>query len=245
MRQGHKKPNTQENQQHHACHDKQNLADADASGYLPTVQARLLVGRHIMPALPTLDMRYRNGHVRIEFFHRIPPAGCKRVTPSKIKKADVAEHPQAFGHVGLLCNAPPGHSRRVALHLVVRLIRPRYSIVMNGECKRRCRKPLILIRLHRQNNSRTEARILFENAGYGPYASINAISSCFTEVGRPGEGEKNHFLAGSGTDVTVHNHDLDAHDLLDHRLHDRTGRFNQSAAVKTPWRRTMRTSQSR
>jgi hypothetical protein len=86
MRQGHKKPNTQENQQHHACHDKQNLADADASGYLPTVQARLLVGRHIMPALPTLDMRYRNGHAGFEFFHRIPPAGCKCVAPSKIKK---------------------------------------------------------------------------------------------------------------------------------------------------------------
>jgi hypothetical protein len=26
----------------------------------------------------------------------------------KTKKADVAEHPQAFGHVGLLFNEPPG-----------------------------------------------------------------------------------------------------------------------------------------
>jgi hypothetical protein len=26
----------------------------------------------------------------------------------KTKKADVAEHPQAFGHVGLLVDKPPG-----------------------------------------------------------------------------------------------------------------------------------------
>jgi hypothetical protein len=26
----------------------------------------------------------------------------------KTKKADVAEHPKAFGHVGLLFNKPPG-----------------------------------------------------------------------------------------------------------------------------------------
>jgi hypothetical protein len=33
------------------------------------------------------------------------------------KKTDVAEHPQVFGHVGLLVNRLPG---RVALHLVIR-----------------------------------------------------------------------------------------------------------------------------
>ena len=50
---------------------------------------------------------------------------------------------------------------------------------------------------------------------------------CFTEVKRPGKGEKNHLLAGLGADVMVQGHDLDAGDLLDHRLHDWTGRFNQ------------------
>jgi len=35
------------------------------------------------------------------------------------KKADVAEHPQVFDHVGLLVNGPAGTSR-VALHLVIR-----------------------------------------------------------------------------------------------------------------------------
>jgi hypothetical protein len=82
-RQGREKRNTQQNQQRHACHDQQGLADADASGYLPTVQARVRVGGHIMPALPALDVRYRNGRARIEFFHRIPPAGWKRVAPAK------------------------------------------------------------------------------------------------------------------------------------------------------------------
>ena len=50
---------------------------------------------------------------------------------------------------------------------------------------------------------------------------------CFTEVRRPGEGEKNNLLAGYGADVMVHGHDLAADDLLDHRLHDWTGRFDQ------------------
>jgi hypothetical protein len=36
------------------------------------------------------------------------------------KKADVAEHPEVFHHVGLLLNEPPGKSR-VALQLVIRL----------------------------------------------------------------------------------------------------------------------------
>jgi hypothetical protein len=35
------------------------------------------------------------------------------------KKADVAEHPKAFDHVGLLFNEPPGKGRGV-LQLVIR-----------------------------------------------------------------------------------------------------------------------------
>jgi hypothetical protein len=50
---------------------------------------------------------------------------------------------------------------------------------------------------------------------------------CFTEVRRLGQGEKNHLLASCGANVVVHGHDLDASDLLDHRCHDWTGRFNQ------------------
>src|ERR1700733_6602823 len=38
---------------------------------------------------------------------------------SETKKADVAEHPQVFDHVGLLIDGPPGLSR-VAPHLVLR-----------------------------------------------------------------------------------------------------------------------------
>ena len=65
------------------------------------------------------------------------------------------------------------------------------------------------------------------NAGYGPYASRNAVSLGFTEIRRLGKSEKNHLLASHGADVMVHGHNLDASDLLDHRLHDWTGRFNQ------------------
>jgi hypothetical protein len=38
------------------------------------------------------------------------------------KKADVAEHPEVFGHVGLLFNEPPSLSR-VAIYLVIRRLR--------------------------------------------------------------------------------------------------------------------------
>ena len=31
-----------------------------------------------------------------------------RLAPQKTKKADVAEHRQVFGHIGLLFNKPPG-----------------------------------------------------------------------------------------------------------------------------------------
>jgi hypothetical protein len=35
------------------------------------------------------------------------PGGCDRPAPPKSKKADVAEHPKVFVHVGLLFNGPP------------------------------------------------------------------------------------------------------------------------------------------
>ena len=65
------------------------------------------------------------------------------------------------------------------------------------------------------------------NAGYGPCASRNAVSLCFPEIRRPSEGEEHDLLASYGADVMVHGHDLDAGALLDHRLHDWTGRFDQ------------------
>jgi hypothetical protein len=36
------------------------------------------------------------------------PAGTIPARSSRTKKADVAEHPKAFRHVGLLVNEPPG-----------------------------------------------------------------------------------------------------------------------------------------
>jgi hypothetical protein len=39
-----------------------------------------------------------------------------------LKKADVAEHPEVFGHVGLLFNEPPSLGR-VAIYLVIRRLR--------------------------------------------------------------------------------------------------------------------------
>ncbi len=44
---------------------------------------------------------------------------------------------------------------------------------------------------------------------------------------RLGKGKENNLLAGYGADVMVQAQDLDAGDLLDHRFHDRTGRFDQ------------------
>jgi hypothetical protein len=40
---------------------------------------------------------------------RLPP-GYERRFSSRTKKADVAEHPKAFEHVGLLFDEPPGKS---------------------------------------------------------------------------------------------------------------------------------------
>ena len=34
--------------------------------------------------------------------------GDERLTSPRTKKADVAEHPKVFDHVGLLTNEPPG-----------------------------------------------------------------------------------------------------------------------------------------
>jgi hypothetical protein len=36
--------------------------------------------------------------------------GCKRFLWPRIKKADVAEHPKEFDHVGLLFNKPPSQA---------------------------------------------------------------------------------------------------------------------------------------
>jgi hypothetical protein len=38
----------------------------------------------------------------------LSPFGSERLAPQKTKKADVAKHPKAFGHVGLLFNEPLG-----------------------------------------------------------------------------------------------------------------------------------------
>jgi hypothetical protein len=46
-------------------------------------------------------------------------ASIPNVLRHRNKKADVAEHPKAFGHVGLLFNEPPRQDR-VVLHLVIR-----------------------------------------------------------------------------------------------------------------------------
>ncbi len=35
---------------------------------------------------------------------------CDSLKEQQTKKADVAEHPQVFNHVGLLGNGPPGHA---------------------------------------------------------------------------------------------------------------------------------------
>jgi hypothetical protein len=37
-----------------------------------------------------------------------PGDGYERPLSPRTRKADVAEHPKAFGHVGLLFNEPPG-----------------------------------------------------------------------------------------------------------------------------------------
>jgi hypothetical protein len=47
---------------------------------------------------------------RQSFFTTLPednPSNNRLFSP-RTKKADVAEHPKAFGHVGLLVNEPPG-----------------------------------------------------------------------------------------------------------------------------------------
>jgi len=53
---------------------------------------------------------------RIELCQRISLGGCERLASPKTTKAGVAEHPEAFNHVGLLVNEP--RQSRVALHLV-------------------------------------------------------------------------------------------------------------------------------
>lgn len=45
----------------------------------------------------------------------VVPRFVSRVHTENKKKADVMKHPEAFNHVGLLVNAPPG---RAGLHFI-------------------------------------------------------------------------------------------------------------------------------
>jgi len=42
--------------------------------------------------------------------HALPIFGYERLLSPETKKADVAEHPKAFDHVGLLFNEPTGRA---------------------------------------------------------------------------------------------------------------------------------------
>ena len=60
--------------------------------------------------LPESDCRLSNllCRARIELFHRIAPDGQAFLASTRTKKADVAEFPEVFRHVGLLTTKPPG-----------------------------------------------------------------------------------------------------------------------------------------
>ena len=78
---------------------------------LVTQDHRHRLGRVACSLLLECDCRLGNllCHGQSGLFHPVPP-WCLRplgVTASE-KKADVAEHPEAFNHVGLLVNEPPG-----------------------------------------------------------------------------------------------------------------------------------------
>ena len=48
-------------------------------------------------------------HGDVDLLQRMPPFCLRLIRASSgEKKADVAEHPQGFDHVGLLVNEPPG-----------------------------------------------------------------------------------------------------------------------------------------
>jgi hypothetical protein len=61
----------------------------------------------------------------------------RTVPKQENKKADVAERPEAFDHVGLLFNEPPGRQSRVALYLVIR----RTQIPCSKEPRQALRRP--------------------------------------------------------------------------------------------------------
>jgi hypothetical protein len=72
---------------------------------------------------------------------------ARGLSENQTKKADVAEHPEVFDHVGLLFNEPPG-TGRAALYIVIRRFElcrrakqstPRDSVIIRRgarECKR-------------------------------------------------------------------------------------------------------------
>ena len=53
---------------------------------------------------------YRNSLAWIELVHRILRFFAERCRTTENKKADVAEHPKVFNHVGLLANEPPARA---------------------------------------------------------------------------------------------------------------------------------------
>ena len=56
--------------------------------------------------IPSLAMRFPHA-VRIDPVPELR-GSLEATCPTRTKKADVAEHPQVFDHVGLLVNQPPG-----------------------------------------------------------------------------------------------------------------------------------------
>ena len=57
---------------------------------------------------------------------------------AKTKKADVIERPQAFDHVGLLCNEPPG----MAGLLFIQSSEDRFLVRTSALTPRRLRQPI-------------------------------------------------------------------------------------------------------
>jgi len=94
---------------------------------------------------------------------------------SETKKADVAEHPKIFRHVGLLLNEPPDKGR-AALHLVIRLT---YIFILG--------KPAIKTRNNRRESWTNLVSRVFQAATiahYGAFLFLDSLDQIFTVLDR-------------------------------------------------------------
>ena len=76
----------------------------------PTPPASSRISRQTSSASASAKLTPRPSSIEDHHSERISRGDCGRPAPQRPRKADVMKHPEAFDHVGLLVDEPPGEA---------------------------------------------------------------------------------------------------------------------------------------